>query len=163
MNIAFDEEDTRGFVKTKLLSLALTLGFLVLVSLVAGVITIAAGVATGPAKIIALIVGWAIVAIMFGLFLALLYRYGPNRAEPKWVWVSPGSIFAVTMWTVMTIGFGITSPGSAHITKPTDHWVAIVVTLTWMYLTAVIVVIGAEITTEIERQAEPESIDDSGS
>lgn len=158
LNIAYDEEESRGFVKTKLLSLALTLGFLVLVALVAGVITVAAGVATGPAKIVALIVGWAIVAVMFALFLALLYRYGPNRAEPKWVWVSPGSIFAVAMWTVMTVGFGIYVSQFGSYNETYGSLGAIVVTLTWMYLTAVIVIIGAEITTEIERQTLPDSI-----
>ncbi len=152
LNIAYDEDESRGFVRKKLLSLGLTVGFLVLVAAVAGVITVAAGLATGVAKIISLIVGWALVAVLFGLFLAVLYRYGPNRDEPKWSWVSPGSIFAVVAWTAMTVGFGIYVSRFGSYNETYGSLGAIVVTLTWMYLTAVIVVIGAEITTELERQ-----------
>lgn len=155
LNIAYDEDESRGFVQRKLLSLGLTLGFLVLIAAVVAVVTIAGGVGSGALRVVALVVGWAVVAVLFGVFLAVLYRYGPARDEPEWVWVSPGSIFAVLAWTVMTLGFGfyVSNFGSYNETYGTLG--AIIVTLTWMYLTAVIVVIGAEITTELERQTGP--------
>ena len=154
LNIAYDEEESRGFVRRKLMSLAFTFGFLVLVGLVVGVVTLAAGVADGAAGYVILGLGWAVVAVLFGLFLAALYRYGPNRAEPEWVWISPGSVFAVLAWTLMTVGFGIYVSRFGSYNETYGSLGAIVVTLTWMYLTAVIVVLGAEITTELERQAE---------
>ena len=161
LNIAYDEDESRGFVEKKLLSLGLTLGFLVLVAAVGGVITVAAGMATGAAKIIALIIGWAIVAVLFGLFLAVIYRYGPSRDEPEWVWVSPGSIFAVIAWTLMTVGFGFYVSRFGSYNETYGSLGAIIVTLTWMYLTAVIIVIGAEITAELERQTAEDSTDGS--
>ena len=156
LNIAYDEEESRGFVRRKMMSLALTLGFLVLVGLVVAVITVAAGVTNGVVGLVVLALGWVVVAVLFGLFLAVLYRYGPNRAEPEWVWISPGSIFAVLAWTVMTVGFGVYVSRFGSYNETYGSLGAIVITLTWMYLTAVIVIIGAEITTELERQAEAE-------
>ena len=161
LNIAYDEEESRGFVAKKLLSLGLTVGFLVLLGAVIGTVTVATGLATGVAKIISLVVGWIIVAVLFGLFLAVLYRYGPSRDEPQWSWVSPGSIFAVVAWTLMSVGFGFYVSRFGSYNETYGSLGAIVVTLTWMYLTAAIVVIGAEITTELERQTAKDSTDGS--
>lgn len=157
LNIAYDEEESRGFIARRALALALTLGFLVLVAAVVGVITVAAGLASGALAIIALLAGWLIVAVLFGIFLAVLYRYGPNRDEPQWAWVSPGTIFAVVGWTIMTIGFGFYVSRFGSYNETYGSLGAIVVTLTWMYLTAIIVVLGAEITTELERQTRVDS------
>jgi len=159
LNIAYDEDESRGFFGRKALALGFTLLFLVLVAAVVGVITVATGLASGGVAIAALIVGWLIVAVLFAIFLAVLYRYGPNRDEPQWVWVSTGSIFAVIGWTLMTVGFGFYVSRFGSYNETYGSLGAIVVTLTWMYLTAVIVVLGAEINTELERQTRVDSTD----
>jgi len=152
LNIAYDEKESRGFVRVRATALAFTLGFLVLVFAVFGVITMASGVGSGVARVASLIVGWVVVAVLFGLFVAALYRYGPNRDDPEWVWVSPGSVFAVATWTVMTIAFGFYVSNFGSYNETYGSLGAIIITLNWMYFTAVIVIVGAEIATELERQ-----------
>jgi len=152
LNIAYDEEEGRPFLKRKALAVGLTLGFLVLLGVVTLIVTAASGLTAGALSIVVLILGWLIVAVLLGLFLAVLYRYGPNRDEPEWVWVSPGSIFTVVSWTLLSVGFGVYVSRFGSYNETYGSLGAIVVILTWMYLTAIVVMIGAEITTELERQ-----------
>jgi len=159
LNIAYDEEESRGFFERRALALGFTLLFLTLVAAVVGVITVATGVVSDGVAIAALIVGWLIVAVLFALFLAVLYRYAPNRDEPQWAWVSPGSLVAVVGWTIMTVGFGFYVSRFGSYNETYGSLGAIVVTLTWMYLTAVIALLGAEINTELERQTRVDSTD----
>ena len=83
---------------------------------------------------------------------ATLYRYAPNRDEAKWVWLTPGSVLATVLWLIVTIGFGlyVADFGSYHATYGSLG--AAIVLLTWLYFSAYILLLGAELNCELERQ-----------
>lgn len=84
--------------------------------------------------------------------MAALYRFAPDRSDARWRWVTLGSVFAIAGWIAVSIGFRfyVTRFGSYNETYGSLG--AIVVTLLWLYLSAVIVIVGAEINAEIEHQ-----------
>jgi membrane protein len=157
INLAYDEEETRGFVKMHALSLAMTLAAIVFLLVSFGTIALvpaliaktglgtAARVSIGVVRWIVLLVG-----MMFGL--AVLYRYGPARDAPKWSWASPGAIFATISWLVLSLGFSLYTANFGRYNETYGTLGAIVVTMLWLYLTAVAVILGAELNAEMERQ-----------
>lgn len=89
--------------------------------------------------------------------LAVLYRYGPDRADPEWRWVTPGSLLAVAGWLVSSIGFRFYVARFGSYNETYGALGSVIVVLTWLYLSAAIVIVGAELNTEIERQTRVDS------
>jgi membrane protein len=84
--------------------------------------------------------------------VATLYRYGPSRDEPKWRWLTPGAIFATLGWVAMTFAFGLYTANFANYNATYGALGAVVVLLMWMYLSAYILILGAELNSEVEHQ-----------
>jgi membrane protein len=84
--------------------------------------------------------------------MALIYRYAPDRPKAKWQWLSPGAIVATLLWVAATVGFGfyVSNFGSYNATYGSLG--AVVVFLTWLYLTAYILLMGGELNAELEKQ-----------
>ena len=85
--------------------------------------------------------------------IALIYRYGPDRNKPKWKWVSPGVIVATILWIVGSILFTVYVYHFGSYNKTYGSLGALLVLLTWMWLSVFVVLFGAEINGEAERQA----------
>jgi membrane protein len=83
---------------------------------------------------------------------AALYRYGPDREKAKWVWITPGSIFASVGWIMLTLGFGFYAANIGNYGKTYGSLATVVVLLTWIYLSAYVLLLGAELNSELERQ-----------
>ena len=83
---------------------------------------------------------------------ATLYRYGPDRKKAKWVWITPGSIIAAILWLLLTIGFGLYVADFGNYNATYGSLGAVIVFLTWLYLSAYVLLLGAEINAELERQ-----------
>lgn len=157
LNIAYEEEEKRGFIKLNVVALVLTLGAIVgvvlAVSLVAGLpvvlkyLNITSGVET-----LLNIVRWPLVAAGFGIGLALVYRYGPSRDEAKWRWISPGAIVAGILWLIGSGLFSLYVAKAGSYDQVYGPLGAVVVFLMWLYLSAFVVLIGAELNSELERQ-----------
>ncbi len=112
INEAYDEEETRGFVALRGTALLLTLGAIVFVVLAVGVITVVPTLlddtALGSAaKVVMSLLRWPLLGLGLVAGLAVLYRYGPDRDEPQWTWTAPGTIVAVVLWLIASIGFSI--------------------------------------------------------
>ena len=157
VNLAYDEEETRGFVKRKLLSLALTLGAIVFVVVAIGLVAVAPVlleelVPTGAAYWLAQVARWLllVVAVMFGL--AVLYRYSPDRQNPKFAWVTPGAIVATLLWLVASFGFSIYVDSFGSYGETYGALAGVVVLLLWLWITNLLVLLGAEINAEAEQQ-----------
>ena len=84
--------------------------------------------------------------------LAVLYRYAPDRDEPRWRWVSPGALVAARLWIVASIVFSIYTANFGKYNETYGSLGAVVVLLLWLFLTALVVILGAEINSELERQ-----------
>ncbi|TVV76462.1 YihY/virulence factor BrkB family protein [Sphingomonas solaris] len=158
LNIAYDEEETRGFVRLNLTALAITAGA-VLVAILA-IISIAAmgGLETlfpsapGIVLVAGRILSYAVMAAVGAAAAATLYRYAPNRDEAKWVWLTPGSVLTTVLWLIVTLGFGFYVSNFGSYDATYGSLGAAIVLLTWLYLSAYILLLGAEFNCELERQ-----------
>ena len=158
LNIAYEEEERRGFIRTTLLAFVMTLG-IVLVGVIGILVISAMSYAdellrgAGPVMHgLVRLASWALAAALGSLAIAAIYRYGPDRDEPKWRWLTAGSLIATGLWLVATLGFGfyVSNFGSYNATYGSLG--AVVVLLMWLYLSAYVLLLGAELNAELEHQ-----------
>jgi membrane protein len=159
LNIAYETPETRGFIRLTLLCLALTLGG-VLFLIAASAAVIAAPVVLSVLHLSGLIGGlaalrWPLLFVIAVLSLAVLYRFGPNRAEPRWRWVTPGSLAASVLWLLGSAAFSWYIANFGHYDATYGSLGALFGFLTWLWLSAVIVLFGAELNGEVERRTPP--------
>jgi membrane protein len=155
VNLAYDETETRKFVKLRGLALLLTLGAMLLLTVagatIAGFPPIADNLPVALQWVVS-ILRFVVLAVLLILGLAALYRYAPNRDKPKWTWVSWGSVVATVLWILASIGFSIYVNSFGNYNKTYGALAGIIILMFWLYLTAVIVLVGAELNTEMELQ-----------
>jgi membrane protein len=157
MNIVYDEDERRGFFKFQLVALAFTLGAVLVgvlaIGAVAGVPAVLALVPLGPlARWVAAAVPWLVVAGVVLVLLAALYRYGPSRSRARWRWVSPGSGLTTVLWLIASAGFSIYVANFGNYNETYGSLGAVVVLLMWLWLSAYLVLLGAELNAEMEHQ-----------
>ncbi|MFD1612667.1 YihY/virulence factor BrkB family protein [Sphingomonas tabacisoli] len=158
LNIAYEEEDKRGYVKRTLLNLAMVLGAVVAVGLAMGAIAVFARLQDflpGAPEVVLWLgrfVSWVVLAAIGAGGAATIYRYGPDRDAAKWTWLTPGSVFAALGWGVLTAGFGFYVANFGHYGATYGSLSAVIVLLTWLYLSALLLLLGAELNAELEHQ-----------
>jgi HAD superfamily hydrolase (TIGR01509 family) len=158
LNVAYEEEETRGFVRVTLLALAIT-ACAVLVAIIAMVAVTALGflqtllpTLPAPLAIVGKIVAYLVLAAAGAAGVATLYRYGPDRRHARWTWLTPGSLLAALLWLLLTIGFGIYVANFGNYDATYGSLGTVIVLLTWMYLSSYILLFGAELNSELEHQ-----------
>ncbi|HEY9218268.1 MAG TPA: YihY/virulence factor BrkB family protein, partial [Phenylobacterium sp.] len=156
LNIAYDEKEERGFIKLNLITLAFTVGAVVFVSVamaaVVGVpIAMEAMGLGGGAQVLALL-RWPVLVLLVMGGLAMLYRYGPSRDEPKWRWVTWGSAAAAVLWLVGSALFSWYLSNIGDYNKTYGSLGTVFGFMMWLWLSAVVVLFGAELNAEIEHQ-----------
>ena len=157
VNIAYDEVDARGAVKTKLMSLGMTLAAIVFVlitfALVAVVPSVLEALPLGVVgTVLAQVVRWGLLLAVFTGSLAVLYRIAPDRDDPKLRWVSLGSVIVTVIWVVVSVGFSIYVDNFGSYDKTYGAIAGVIVLMLWLYLTCFLVLLGAEINSEAEHQ-----------
>ncbi len=158
LNIAYEEEESRGFIRVNLLALGMTAAA-VLVAILALVAVTALGYLHElfpgtPAFLLALgkIVTYVLLTLAGAAAAATLYRYGPSRQKARWAWLTPGSVLAAVLWVLLTLAFGIYVANFGNYDATYGSLGAVVVLLTWMYLSSYILLFGAELNSELEHQ-----------
>jgi membrane protein len=101
---------------------------------------------------IAQIVRWPILFVVIAFGLALVYRYGPSRAERQWRWISWGSSVAAVAWIAVSIGFSWYAQNFGSYNKTYGSLGAIIVFMFWIWLSIAVILIGAELDAEMEHQ-----------
>lgn len=157
LNITYDEDESRGFIRLNLVALLLTVGAIVGVLVAAaGVIALPAFVGTlGLPEMIATVlqwVRWPILALVVIVGLAFLYRYGPSRAAARFQWVSVGAVAATLLWLLASGLFSYYVANFGAYNKTYGSLAAIVILMLWFYLSAYVILMGAELNAEMERQ-----------
>jgi membrane protein len=155
VNLAYDETETRKFVKLRGLALLLTLGAMVLLGVALALIVGFPAVADDwptPLAWTAGILRWVLLAVLLVAALAVLYRYAPNRDEPKWTWASWGSGIATLLWILASVGFSIYANSFGNYNKTYGALAGVIILMFWLFLTAFVVLVGAELNTEMELQ-----------
>lgn len=158
LNIAYEEKEERGFIATNLTALAIT-GGAVVVAIVAVVAIAALGHldtllpgAPGVLLVLGKLLTYALLLAAAAGVAATLYRYGPSRAEAKWVWLTPGSLLAAGGGVALTLGFGFYVANFGNYNATYGSLGAVVVFLTWLYLSSYLLIFGAELNSELEHQ-----------
>jgi membrane protein len=157
VNVAYDEEETRGFVALRLRALLLTVGAIAFVIVAVGVITVVPALLDdtslgGAARLTISILRFPLLGLGLMAGLAVLYRYAPDRDEPRWGWTAPGTIVATVLWLVGSALFSLYTSTMGSYAETYGALGAIVVLMLWLMISAAAVVIGAEINAESERQ-----------
>ena len=155
LNVAYGEHERRKLLPKTLISLAFTLGFLVFGIAAVIVLGLAAAVKTsfggGPAILLEA-VSWPVLLLALGVGLALLYRYGPSRDPVRFRWISWGSGAAVILWLIVSAGFTLYVANFGHYNRTYGSLGAAVGFMTWIWLSCMVVLAGAELNAEIEHQ-----------
>lgn len=162
VNVAYNEQETRGFVKLRGLALALTLGAIVFVLVAIGLIAVLPVVLNNLALgsfafVITNVLRFAALVLFMLLALAVLYRYAPDRDAPKFRWVGLGAVVSTALWVLGSIGLSLYVSNFGSYGKTYGALAGVIVLLLWLYITAYIVLLGAEINSESEQQTERDS------
>lgn len=155
LNIAYEEEERRGFVRVTLTSLAFTLGALLFVILAFVGLVAAPTAARFLGTQLQFIVGlarWPILAAALIFGITLLYRYGPSRDHARWRWVNWGAALVTVVWIAASAGFSFYLANFGNYDKTYGSLGALFGFMMWTYVSAVIVLLGAELNAEIEHQ-----------
>ena len=160
LNIASDNTEERGFIALNLRSLGFTLGgILFLLLAVAAVVVVPLvldvfGIGAFALQVLAFL-RWPILFVVAAMGFSILYRFGPSRRQPKWHWFTPGSIVAAFLWIA---GSGLFSWYLAHFADYNGTYGslgAVIGLMMWMWLTAIVILAGAELDSEIEHEIHP--------
>jgi membrane protein len=162
LNIAYEEEEKRSFIKLNLVAFAFTLGFMfaliVMIAAIGIVPAILAFVNLGGFSQVLIAVGrWILVLGMMIFGISLLYRFGPSRERAKWRWINWGSILATLVWLVASIGFSYYLQNFADYNATYGSLGAVIGFMLWIWLSAVILIVGAELNAEMEHQTARDS------
>ncbi len=162
LNVAYGEDEKRGFFRLNLVSLAFTSGMLLFILAALGTITVIPiildYVYLGNAAETLIIIGrWPILIAVLMMGLSLLYRYGPSRDAAQWSWVSPGAVFSSIAWLITSLLFSWYVANFEDYNRTYGAIGALIGLLMWMWLSATIVLIGAELNSEAERQTDKDT------
>jgi membrane protein len=157
LNVVYDETEKRSFVRLNAITLACTLGtmvFMLLAIAVVALLPVALSYVGLPhvTKLLVEVLRWPILLLIIGLVLALLYRYGPSRSRAQWRWISWGSAIAAVAWLATSMLFSWYAANFGSFNKTYGSLGAVAGLMTWLWLSAVIILIGAELDAEMEHQ-----------
>ncbi len=157
LNIVHEEEEERGFFRLNAMALLLTLGAIVAV-IIASVLVIAAPALLGTlnlpgiAQTLVNWLRWPVVALLAVVAIGILYRLGPSRRPAQWRWLSYGALSATLLWLIASGLFSwyVANFGSYNATY--GSMAAVVILLMWFYISAFVILLGAEMNSEMELQ-----------
>lgn len=160
MNIAYDVEETRNFIKARFISIILTLGLVVAFIVMLGlpvfgkvIIELLQPVIPIPeeTQILFSLLRWVIAVVVISLVLAFLYRFAPNKSFPI-KHVIPGAVTATVLWLGISLGFSFYVSNFANYTSTYGSLGGVIILMLWLYLSGLIFVIGGEINAILHRQ-----------
>jgi membrane protein len=154
-NTTFEVDENRSFIKLRLISLLFSLAGLIGVAIMLSLLVLNATALEklGMPDVIVTIfpaLRWVLLLLLITLGLAVVYRYAPNRPNPRWQIVSWGAVMATILWTVGTIAFFIYVQKFANFGKTYGTFAGIVILMTWFNLSAFITLLGAQVNKKLE-------------
>ncbi len=163
LNIAYHEKEKRSLLRFYAIALLITCAAVVIgLSAIAATAAIASFDRLLPQASPAVIFLGKLTAY-FGIFLVaaslatVLYRYAPSRENARWRWLTPGSVFTAATWLILTLIFGFYLARVTSYEATYGALGAVIAFLTWIYLSAYVLVIGAELNSEFEHQTSVDS------
>ena len=157
LNVVYHEREKRGFLRLTLISFCFTLALiaLVILALVAVVVIPIVLKFVGLGSVTAMLVSfarWPVMLVVIALALSAMYRYGPSRRAARWQWVSWGSAFASLGWIALSLAFSYYVANFGSYNKTYGSLGAAMGFMTWIWVSAMVVLMGAELNAELEQQ-----------
>jgi membrane protein len=159
VNVAYGRKEERSFLKLNLISLSFTVVSVALALLIMGVVIVLPhitgylGLST-PVETALRVGRWPIIWLFVALALSFLYRFGPTESlDPKWKWITWGSGIASLLWLAASILFSWYTANFGNYNQTYGSLGAAIGFMTWLWLSATVIILGAEINAEIEKAA----------
>jgi membrane protein len=157
LNVAYEVRETRSFVQLNLLSLAFTIGGIAALLVMVGAVVVLPlaldHLGLEPeSQLIVSLARWPLLFLILWVALGVLYRFGPNRRAPRWELLSPGTIVAALLWIVGSALLSWYLSNFANYSATYGSLGAAIGLMMWMWISAIIVLWGAELNSEIEHQ-----------
>ncbi|MGF7163459.1 membrane protein [Rhodoligotrophos appendicifer] len=163
LNVVYEEEEKRSFLRLNLISLSFTLGCMVIgIVAIAGVVFVpiilnAVGLGGSVQGVVISLVRWPLMLLFFAAAIAVLYRYGPSRSRAKWRWVTWGAILAAVLWLGGSALFSWYVSNFGSYNETYGSLGAAVGLMMWMWLSTSIVLLCGELNAELEHQTAMDS------
>lgn len=162
LNVIYGEREKRGFIRLTLVALAFTIGVIgFLLAAIAAVVAFPIALNTiglgGMSETILRILRWPALLVVVVIGLALLYRYGPSRDDAKWQWLSVGSVLAAIVWLASSALLSWYLETFADYNATYGSLGAAIGMMMWMWISALVILFGAELNAEIEHQTAMDS------
>ena len=162
LNFIYEENETRNFFLVKALTIFLTvlliIGLLVAIIVVAAIPVVASIFGDyGIVDDLVMFLRWPFLFLMGALGIAVLYRIGPNRRSAKWRWLTPGAFVACALWVAGSYGFSVYVQSFGSYNETFGALGGVIILLTWLWLSAFIVLLGALLDAELEAQTKNDS------
>jgi membrane protein len=158
LDIAYEQPERRKFIELNLQSLALTTGAIGL----ALVGTVAIGATPRVLRVLHLpalqsltILRWPLLLAVMVTIVSVLYRFGPSWSRTPWRWLTPGGLFAGFGWVAMSFAFSLYVDNFGTYDRTYGSLGAAIGFMIWIWLTLTVILAGAELNREVERQAAP--------
>jgi len=158
LNRAYDVEEGRPWWKVRMIAIALTVGVSIFTLVSFALIIVGPAVATRLAESFGFgpvfewtwkILQWPIAFALAGTAIALIYYFAPD-VEQEWVWLTPGAVVATTLWLIASLGFKYYVANWGDYTETYGLIGAVMILLLWFYISALVILVGAEMNAEIE-------------
>ncbi|HEU4987738.1 MAG TPA: YihY/virulence factor BrkB family protein [Rhizobiaceae bacterium] len=162
LNIAYEEEEKRGFIALNLLSLtftlmAMVLGILMIVSIGVVPAVLAFLNLESVTEQLIRILRWPVTLLVIACAIAVIYRYGPSRERPKWRWITWGGAFAAVIWLAASFGFSFYLQNFADYNATYGSLGAVIGFMMWTWISVIILLVCAELNAEMEHQTARDS------
>jgi membrane protein len=157
LNVAYEQAEKRHFVILNAVALMFTAAAILFA------IAAVACVVAAPTLLHRLGLGhmagvswlrWPVVMVVVAILLSLLYRYGPSHDDPHWRWITPGGAVASASWLVMSLLFSWYVANFGHYDKIYGSLGALAGFMTWIWLSLIVVLLGAELNSELARESD---------
>lgn len=157
LNVAYGVRERRSFIRLNIVSLTFTVGAIAVVLLAFGAIVLVPVVLSylpfdGTAVIVRWL-RWPALGVLLLLALAVLYRFGPDRISARWRWITPGAVFAALAWLVGSALLSWYLASFADYNATYGSLGAAIGLMMWMWISAIVVLMGAELNAELDRAA----------
>jgi membrane protein len=165
-NVVWDVEEGRPIWKRLPLRVGITVVMLLLLTVTALAVVLSGGLAEQVGKVVGLsstfvdawnIAKWPVLVVIFGLMLSLLYWAAPNVKQPGFKWVTAGGLLAVVLWIIASAAFAFYVANFGSYNKTYGSLGGVIIFLVWMWITNVVILLGAEFNAELERGRQMEA------
>jgi membrane protein len=162
LNVIYEQRESRSLIRLNLVALVFTLfGFATFLFAMAAIVVlplVLSPIGLGSAaETITRLARWPLLLIFLLFGLSILYRYGPDRRAARWQWVSVGSVFAALAWFAASFLFSWYLTNFANYNATYGSLGAVVGLMTWLWISTIVVLLGAELNAEIEHQTAHDS------